>query len=420
MIDDNRRLAIARFCASGGLQSQAVILSWILYEHTKNPMTLAWIGLTEAGPAIFGAVIAGPLVDRVRPYQAYLAAYVFLMINFLFMSYLAHEPISAASEFLIFAGMFLSGAVRAFLGPSVFALLPEVAGAQSLPGVIAFHQSLLQIASVLAPAGAGLILGMNRVDAAAAATLALFIGGLFFILRLSPQVKNFRSRAPLRFTPGDLTLGFRYVIRHRTLLTALSLDLVSVLFGGAIGILPAFAREILNGSASTLGWLRAAPAAGAILMGVILTRRPLKKPDLPRLYAAVFGFGVSTVALGFSANFTAALVALFFSGFFDGLSSNIRHSLLQLLAPAHLRGRIGAVSQVFMTSSNEIGAFESGVAARVMGVSASIIFGGTMTLLTVGATSVALRSPQRSQPKKTLLGANFIGENDDRRVAVID
>jgi hypothetical protein len=261
---------------------------------------------------------------------------------------------------------------------------------------------------------------MNRIDAAAGATLALFIAGLFFALRLSKTVKLFRSPTASRFRPQDLTLGFRYVIGHRTLFTALSLDLVSVLFGGAIGILPAFAREVLNGNAATLGWLRAAPAAGAILMGVILTRRPLKNPDLRRLYAAVFGFGAATLALGLSSNFAVALTALFFSGFFDGLSSNIRHSLLQLLAPSHLRGRIGAVSQVFMTSSNEIGAFESGVAARVMGVSASIVFGGAMTLLTAGATSLAVGSPKRSDLNGDLLEASFVRKNDDRGCGVMD
>ncbi|HEX2061894.1 MAG TPA: MFS transporter, partial [Thermoanaerobaculia bacterium] len=283
----------------------------------------------------------------------------------------------------------LSATARSFTRPALFALSAEVVPRELFPNAVAWRTSVWHLAAVAGPAAGGLVYGFAGAPIAYGAVIAVMSMSLAWLLAVSQRGRPARvEEVPLG---ESLRSGIRFVWSDPVLLGAMTLDLFAVLFGGAVALLPAFAK-LLDAGPEGLGILRAAPAAGSILTGLVIAHRPPMKHAGVALFASVAGFGVCMIAFALSRSLWLSFALLFLSGVFDNVSVVIRGTLLQTRTPEHLLGRVSAVNQIFIGSSNEIGSFESGVAARLMGIVPSVVFGGCMTLLVVAV--VAWRSPR--------------------------
>jgi MFS family permease len=391
------RATSARFLFSLSVQSQAVLMGWQMYEFTKDPLKLGLIGLAEAIPALALALFSGYLVDRLNPLRIYQTIVWVSMISIL-ISWSATGPTA------LYLAAILTGLVRSFSSPSMGALIPRLISRAELKKSAAFTALAFQFAGVVGPGLAGILLGIHGyaypyafcVSALVVASLTLFT--LDYRHAASPQ-----PRGPRKRILGEMLLGIRFVFNHPALLSSMSLDMFAVLFGGVTALLPVYSAEILHAGPSGLGWLRAAPAIGAMIAGVILLRRPISKGAGRKLLGAVFGFGLCILVFAVSRDYLLSWMMLALSGALDSVSMVIRGSVLQLSSPDGMRGRIASVSAIFIGSSNEIGAFESGLAARLMGTVPSVLFGGFMTLFTVvlvGVRGKALRELDLSALEK--------------------
>jgi len=376
------RANAARFLFSLSVQCQAVLMGWQMYELTHDPLQLGLIGLTEAIPALSLALFSGYLVDRLNPMHLYRS-----VVGVSFISVLISWNANGPRE--LFMAALLTGIARSFSGPSMGAIIPRLVSREEIKRVAAYTAFAFQFAGVVGPGLAGILLGIHGYRY----PYLLSVTGLILASIMLATV-GYRH-APLHPHAGErprfaseVLSGMRYVMKHPLLLSSMSMDMFAVLFGGVTSILPVFAAEILFTGPTGLGWLRAAPAIGAMIMGLALIRRPVSKNAGKALLSAVFGFGVCILVFGLSRNYLLSWIALAVSGALDSVSMVVRGSILQLCSPENMRGRIGAVSSIFIGSSNEIGGFESGAAARLMGTVPSVVFGGTMTLLTVAFTFV--------------------------------
>ncbi len=368
-----------------GTQIQAVVVAWQVYELTKDPLYLGLVGLAEAVPFIGAALYAGHIADLHDRKRLTIAAYALQVVCAIMLLALAiNAEFLAGRVWLIFAVVSLSGVARSFLAPARNALAAEIVPRETYSNAIAWRMSLWQFASVFGPALGGLIYGFSGVVAAYATALVLCILGLVLFQCISYE------RQPKKAQEGtlgeNLTLGIRFLLKQPELLGAQMLDLFSVLFGGAPALLPIFASEILRVGPEGLGVLRAAPAAGAVVMSVLLAHKPLRNAGR-NLLISVGLFGLCWIAFALSHSFWISLVLLVISGMTDNISVVIRSTLLTLRTPQHMLGRVSAVNQIFIGSSNEIGSFESGVAARFLGAVNSVILGGLVTLGVVGVTA---------------------------------
>lgn len=388
-ITDFRRLLLTRILVTMALQIQAVIIGWHIYALKHDPLLLGLIGLTEAIPAIFGSLIAGHIVDISRPLRVAQWAILALALNGL-MIFSSVLPTLHFSEDLIvsvlFIGIFISGAARSFLSPSIFSLIPNIVPRNMLASASAFNSGTYQVAAIIGPALGGLIYGSFGSTAAFAAPAALVCFGFIGSLRLSTQIAEIKSTSKREPILQSIRSGLKFTFSHKVLLSTMTLDMFSVLFGGAVAVLPIFADQVFHVGASGLGVLRAAPSVGSVIVAAVLALWPLKKITGKQLLFVVSGFGVCTLLFAMTSNYTLALIFLALTGAFDGVSMVIRGTILQLFTPENMRGRVSAVSSVFITSSNEIGAFESGFAANALGLIPSVIFGAVMTLVVVGIT----------------------------------
>jgi MFS family permease len=294
-------------------------------------------------------------------------------------------PISQPWVIPIIYGMILCiGVARGFYSPTAFSLMAQIVPKEHYPNSSTWNSSSWQIASIVGPAVGGLLYGFSGVTSCFAVVIVFMLASL-------AAIAFFVSNKPPQFIPKEnifksLSEGIRFVFNSKMLLGALSLDMFSVFFGGAVALMPIFAHDILKVGAEGLGIMRAAPAAGAVLTMFVMARySPMGKP-WRNLLLAVTGFGLSIIAFGLSRNFYLTLVILFCEGCFDSVSVIIRSTILQLLTPDEMRGRVAAVNSMFIGSSNEIGAFESGATAKLMGTIPSVLFGGTMTLIVVTVT----------------------------------
>jgi MFS family permease len=389
-INDFRVIFAARIFAVLGLQAQAVIVGWHVYELTRDPLWLGMIGLTEAAPAILFAFLSGHVVDNRRAAAVYRLSVFVLLLNTIGLWFCAWPgaPLTEPSRlFLLFAAVFISGVVRSFTSPALFTLFSHIVPKRLQAEASAWNSWSFQSAAITGPALGGLIYGKFGPTVAfafpAVAMLCCFISFHF----LSAETRAMRSQTKREDFVSSVRAGIRFVLQQKILLSAMALDMLSVLFGGAVAILPMFSDQVLHAGSEGLGWLRAAPSVGSGLVALCLAIHPLQVISGRMLLSMVAGFGAATVLFAFSQNFTMAFVCLAASGAFDGVSMVIRSTILQLLTPDHMRGRVSALSLIFITSSNEIGAFESGVAARFLGLIPSIIFGGTMTLVIVTLTA---------------------------------
>jgi MFS family permease len=387
-----RSLIINRFCLTIALQIQAVVVGWQVYERTHDPLALGFIGLAEALPFIGLALFAGHVADRKDRRRIALWSHGALLVCALALFAIALEPEAFAPDAVwpIYAVIFASGIARSFTSPAIMALSAQLVPRELYSNAIAWRTSTWQIAAVAGPAAGGLLYGFGSARLAYGVDAALVALAIAFLWNVPPVARTVASKV---LSIGDsLTSGLRFVFGQKLVLGAMTLDLFSVLFGGAVALLPIFASDILKVGPQGLGILRAAPAMGSALMGVWLAHRPPFKRAGAALFLCVALFGTSMIGFALSRSFLLSIALLAFSGMVDNVSIVVRSTLLQTLTPEDMLGRVSAVNQIFIGSSNEIGAFESGVAAKLLGTVPSVVFGGVMTLLVVAVT--AWRIPQ--------------------------
>ncbi len=369
-----------------GTQIQATVVAWQVYALTKDPLSLGIVGLAEALPFITAALYAGHVADRKNRKTLSMVAIGIQVICGIALLLLTvrSSALLAGRVWPIYAVVSASGLARSFLQPARTALGAEIVPRETYANAVTWRSSLWQFAAVVGPALGGLIYGFSGPR------LAYVVESILCAIALALFARIAYSRHPVvadEATIGEnLTIGIRFLLTQPELLGAQLLDLFSVLFGGAPALLPIFASEILHAGPQGLGVLRAAPAAGAVLISVLLVHRRLRRAG-PILFLCVAGFGASWILFALSRSFWLSLMLLFIGGMFDNVSVVIRSTLLTLRTPRHLLGRVSAVNQIFIGSSNEIGSFESGVAARILGTVRSVIFGGIVTLGVVGVTA---------------------------------
>lgn len=396
---------LLRFAMVFAWSMQFIIIEWQVYSITKDPLSLGIIGLMEVIPAISLALFAGHIVDQ-KEKKGLLVKCILGFSVISFGLFLLTWPVvigdisTQTILYSIYFLVFLGGLVRAFLGPTIFSFLSLLVPKKVYPNAATWSSSVWQIASVAGPALAGFSITLIGVHWS---MCTVFACSIFALLALS-QIKKKPILNPKIGEPvmQSLSEGIKFVFNNKTVLGAITLDMVAVLFGGAIALLPIFAQDILKVGPEGFGFLRAAPAVGAFLTMIITAYVPLSKNAGLKLLSAIFAFGICIIVFGLSTLFWVSLIALFFSGVFDGISVVIRQTILQLKTPDHMRGRVSAVNSMFVGSSNELGAFESGLTARLMGTVTAVVFGGSMTLLVVLTTGIVSPTFRKLDLRKDL------------------
>jgi MFS family permease len=387
-VRDFRLFLSFRFFTTIAFQMQSIIVGWQVYQITKDPLALGLVGLAEALPNIASALFAGNAADKYNRKKIIIwflilflcgtvALFLFTLPSIGILGKLGVLPI-----YLVVA---LSGVARAFLYPAIIALMAQLVPRHMYTNSSTWNSMIWHIGAITGPAIGGMVYGFAGVRAAYTSVL------IFLLLSFSLLVFVKNRPAPLvekiETLFQRLSGGLKFVFRNQVLLGAMSLDMFGVLFGGAVAMLPVFAAEVLNVGPQGLGILRAAPMAGAVIMAGILAYKPPMVRAGKYLFVAVAGFGASIILFALSRNFYLSLALLMMSGMFDNISVVIRAATMQLITPDEMRGRVASVNSIFIGSSNEIGSFESGLAAKIMGLIPSVIFGGGMTLLIVLFTS---------------------------------
>ena len=397
-IPDFRLFVTSRFCITLAIQIQSVVVAWQVFEMTNDPLSLGLIGLAEAVPSIAVSLYAGHVADVVQRKRIILLCVSTLLLCSIALLFFTLEPgaIFLRSGIIpIYTVIFVSGIARGFLSPAFFSFMPQLIPRHLYTNAVTWNSTLWETATISGLAMGGLFYGIFGVTTAYAIDVSLTLAGLILV----NFVEN-KPLPPLSMEEGvaeKIRAGLRFVFNNKLILAAISLDLFAVLFGGAVALLPIFAKEILHIGPIGLGVLRAAPSCGALIIAFYITHYPIQKNTGKILLSCVAGFGVCMILFALSTNFWLSLVVLIVSGGFDCISVIVRSTLLQTLTPENMKGRVSAVNHIFVGSSNEIGMFESGVAARVMGTVPSVIFGGCMTLLVVGVTGWFAKSLRQLQ-----------------------
>ena len=412
------RLFVAmRFLLTLGIQIQSTIVGWQIYEITNDPLSLGLIGLAEAVPFMSVILYGGHLADLYSRKKLIVWALCVYLVGAGLLFFFTLRPAQFVNHYgtlPIYAVVFLTGLARGFGGPAISAFVAQLVPRGQYTNASTWNTTFWQVAAVSGPALGGLIYafsknglpkivsfetaepGLNYGGIAAYGTVIVLvlaaIGCLLFIA--AKPMQRSENREPLTRRLAD---GVRFVFGNQIILSALTLDLFAVFFGGAVALLPIFAKEIivagpdawglLKDPSVRLGLLRASPSVGAALMGLVLAHRPPLHDTGKKLLLYVAGFGVCMILFALSSNFYLSFGILALSGALDGMSVVIRSTILQLMIPDNMRGRVSAVNSIFVGSSNEIGSFESGVAARLLGLVPSVVFGGCMTLAVVAVTA---------------------------------
>jgi MFS family permease len=391
-IPNFRRFIVSVLTLTVAAQIQGVVVAWQVYEVTHDALSLGLIGLAEAFPFIGFALYAGHVADRGnRRTISMIALFVMVLCALSLLAFnLTPGFLGRFGALPFYAVIFISGIARSFLQPARQALGAEIVPRPLYPNAVAWRSSTWQTAAVMGPALGGLLYGFASATVAYVVDAALMSVALVAFASIAYEPR-FLTQATESMVES-LKLGLRFVWRESVLLSALTLDLFCVLLGGAEALLPIFADRILHVGPQGLGILRAAPAVGAVLTSVYLAhRRPFERAGRT-LLLSVAAFAVCIIAFGFSRSFVLSVVVLALSGMADNVSVLIRSTLLQTLTPEHLLGRVSAVNSIFIGSSNEIGAFESGVAARLLGTVRAVVLGGVASLAVVAI--VAARVPR--------------------------
>jgi MFS family permease len=376
-----------RFFLTLAIQMQSVIIGWQIYKYTHDVLALGMIGLTEAIPFIITSLFSGHVADTFnRKYIIILFTSLLIICTFVlfYFSLESSTVISTYGTLPIFLVVGCIGVIRGFLAASFPSFMSQVVPRNLYANSATWNSTAWHIASIVGPTIAGFLCAVSFSVAYQVNIIMLFISVLSILFVAS---KPLPVKEEIESLIESLGQGIKFVFNNQLILGALSLDLFAVLFGGAVSILPAIADKILHVGAVELGYLRAAPAVGAVLMALIIAYKPINKNAGRNLFLAIGGFGIATILFGLSTNYYLSLFFLFLTGAFDNVSVVIRHTILQLSTPDNMRGRVSAVNSIFIGSSNEIGGFESGVAARLMGLMPSVIFGGCMTVLIVAITA---------------------------------
>ena len=369
-----------------GLRMLSTLVGWWLYELTGDPLAMGLIGLAEVVPAISLALYAGHVIDTSEKKKLLLRGLFFYLLGaivllslsvFLFDAHYSNRPVIIG----IYAVIFSTGIIRAFVGPSFSAILGQIVPKPLLQNAITWNQGTYLSASVAGHAFGGFSIAVLGVSGTLGVIVGLVMLSLFNLNKL--QQAPAKNVAGSKRTWDSVKEGLHFVFNTKEVLGALSLDLFAVLFGGAVAMVPIYAKDILKVGAIGFGWLNAASDIGAIIIVVLLTLFPLKKQQGRKLLFAVAGFGICIIIFGISKTFLVSFIALLLAGILDGISVVIRGTIVQLQTPDEMRGRVMSVNSMFINSSNELGQFESGVAARAFGVVPSVVFGGCMTLLVV-------------------------------------
>jgi len=386
-IPDFRFFVGMRFFITLALQIQGVVVAWQVYALTHDPFSLGLIGLAEAIPAIVVALYAGHVADNFERKKVIVVSLFTLLCCSIGLFLITFQSTGGLAVLLpIYVIIGLTGFARGFLGPAIFALMPQLIKKEDFSNAVTWNSTFWQTAAVVGPAAGGLIFGSLGLITTYSINIIL-IGAAFILLLFIPN-KPLPPKVSNTSLGESLKEGLSFVFKDQIILSAISLDLFAVLFGGAVALLPIFASDILLVGPMGLGFLRAAPSVGAVVMGGLVLFFPVKKHAGKILLASVAAFGGTMIGFGLSTSFYLSLFLLFLSGIFDAVSVIVRSTLIQTHTPEHLKGRVASVNNIFIGSSNEIGSFESGLAAKIMGIVPSVIFGGSMTILVVIITAL--------------------------------
>jgi MFS family permease len=388
-ISEFRNLMIGRFLFIMGLRMMGTLVGWWIYELTNEPFAIGLIGLAEVIPAVSLALYAGHVIDISEKRKLLLKGVALYWICAIALLVLSSKIGTGAFNNLqiaigIYFVIFCTGIIRSFTGPSFGTLVGEIMPKDLLQNATTWSQGIWLSASVLGHAMVGFFIAGFGNTGSLWIVLGMVTIGFVFISKIKPKPPH--KQEVEQKTLESVKEGIRFVVQTKEVLGALSLDLFAVLFGGAVAMIPVFARDILKVGPIGFGWLNAAADIGAILIIFIITIFPVHQQQGKKLLMAVAGFGVCIIVFALSTTFWISFAALLLSGILDGFSMIVRGTIVQLKTPNHMRGRVMSVNSMFINSSNELGQFESGLAARAMGVVPSVVFGGIMTLIVVTTT----------------------------------
>src|SRR5450432_1847405 len=369
----------ARFLVTASSEMQGVAVAWQVYGLTGRALDLGLVGLAQFLPGVLLFLAAGQTADRVSRQRILQSCYgAFSVVSF---SLLILTLRGVASAWPIYAALLLNGVVRAFNGPASQAFLPLMVPQEHFPNAVAWGSSIFQGAMILGPVAGGLLYGFTGSPTAVyASAAAAYLMGLALISAIRVKLAQ-RPRGAAGL--GVVLEGLRYIWREKLVLGAISLDLFAVLLGGAVALLPIYARDILKVGAAGLGILRSGPGIGAVAMAIVVAHWPLKRHAGAAMLWCVAGFGFFTVVFGLSRHIALSMGALILVGACDMVSVIVRHTMVQLATPDEMRGRVSAVNMIFIGASNEVGQFESGLTAQWFGTVPAVVIGGIGTIVVV-------------------------------------
>ena len=374
-----------------GWSMQFIVIEWQVYSITIDPLSLGIIGLMEIIPAFTMALFAGHIVDQKEKRNLFalcIAAFSFISLGLYLLT--TDEVVGSWSTnsilYSIYALVFFGGFLRSFFGPIIFSLVALIVPKKIYPNAATWSTSTWKTAAVLGALFGGFAISWIGVDKTLCVVFILVVISFFltFLIKKKP-ILNTKIGEPIK---ESLKGGIRFVFQNKAILGALTLDMIAVLFGGTVAILSVFAQDVLEVGSEGFGILNASISLGSIITMFITTYIPISRNTGKKLLISIFIFGVSIIGFGLSSIFWVSVLMLFISGAADGISMIIRQTILQLKTPDDMRGRVSSVNSMFVGSSNELGAFESGLAAKLIGPVAAVVFGGTMTLITVFAIGV--------------------------------
>jgi MFS family permease len=383
-VPDFRRFMTMRLATTLSIQIMSVSVGYFIYDLTGSKLMLGYIGLTEALPSIGVSLFAGHWADKYNRRNIALACIalmlccaLILLLLVLNRAYLTHNQLVGG----IFTAIFFTGLARGTIRPANFSLVPQLVDNKTLPNAISWDSSTWEAASITGLGLGGLLYGFMGVEWSFGTMVGLMALGLL----IGSRITSHEAPPSTSMEPAIIRIkeGLRFVFGSRIMLAAIALDLFAVLFGGAVALLPVFAKDILHVGPQGLGILRAAMSIGAITTAFFIAHRPLGQGAGRLMLASVLGFGLCIIGFGLSKLFWLSFLFLMLAGVCDEVSVYVRAALAHRLTPEHMKGRVSSVNSIFITSSNEIGAFESGLAATLMGTVPSVVFGGTMTILIV-------------------------------------
>lgn len=390
-LPDYRLLLISRLMVTVAVQIQGIAVGWQIYAITNSPLYLGLAGLTEAIPAIGVALYAGHVADIVDRRKIVLWAVATLALSLAILTGCSfasqHSPTLLICLFVVIA---LSGFARGFYGPAIFGIVSDIVPRPLLGNAAAWNSTVWQASAVIGPIFGGFLYAWVHAANTYLFSTILLIAAFISFWQVKSRTVLVKSKHDNVF--DNIKEGLDFVFHNQIVLGAMALDLFAVLFGGAVALLPIFAKEIFHCGPEVLGVLRAAPSLGSVITAVILTHRPITHNSGKIFMLAAAGFGACMIAFGLSTNLYLSIFILAVSGALDGISVWVRSTIFQLVTPNEMKGRVSAVNNMFIGSSNEIGEFESGTTAKLMGLVPSVVFGGIMTLLVVLITSI--RAPK--------------------------